>query len=51
MEDSCIAGVIIPEHSIGDGFWVRVRDYERSFLEKICDGRMMKIQLLMRFKI
>jgi hypothetical protein len=30
LEDSCIAGVIIPEHSIGDGFWVRVRDYERS---------------------
>jgi glycosyltransferase involved in cell wall biosynthesis len=30
LEDSRIAGIIIPEHSIGDGFWVRVRDYERS---------------------
>lgn len=24
------AGVIIPERSIGNGFWVRVRDFERS---------------------
>ena len=25
-----IAGVIIPEHSIGSGFWVKVRDFEKG---------------------
>lgn len=29
--DAQIAGVIIPERSVGCGFWVRVRDFERSF--------------------
>ena len=28
--DDKIAGVIIPEHSIGSGFWVKVRDFEKS---------------------
>lgn len=28
--DSRIAGVIIPERSIGKGYWVKVRDFERS---------------------
>jgi glycosyltransferase involved in cell wall biosynthesis len=26
-----IAGIIIPERSIGDSFWVRARDFERTF--------------------
>jgi glycosyltransferase involved in cell wall biosynthesis len=31
--DKKIAGVIIPEKTIGPGFWVRVRDFERSFYD------------------
>jgi glycosyltransferase involved in cell wall biosynthesis len=30
-EQEGIGGVIIPERSIGDSFWVEVRDFERSF--------------------
>ncbi|HXG06686.1 MAG TPA: glycosyltransferase family A protein, partial [Nitrososphaera sp.] len=30
-KDASIAGVIVPERSVGQGFWVRVRDFERSF--------------------
>jgi len=30
-EDSKIGGVVVPERSVGDNFWVKVRDFERSF--------------------
>jgi len=31
MNDPQVGGVIIPERSVGTSFWVKVRDYERSF--------------------
>ena len=30
-KDKKIGGVIIPERSVGDSYWVKVRDFERSF--------------------
>jgi len=30
-KDSRIGGIIVLERSVGDSFWVRVRDFERSF--------------------
>ena len=31
MKDPQVGGVIIPERSIGNSFWVKVRDFERTF--------------------
>jgi len=45
----CVAGVIIPERSIGSGFWVKVRDFERGFYagSKIESARFFRRQPVM----
>jgi glycosyltransferase involved in cell wall biosynthesis len=30
-QGSSVGGVVVPERSVGESFWVRVRDFERSF--------------------
>jgi len=30
LHDDAIASIIVPEHSIGSSFWVKVRDFERQ---------------------
>jgi len=47
-EDEKAAGVIIPERSVGSGYWVKVRDFERSFYEgtRIESARFFKKDLV-----
>jgi len=45
-----VGGVIIPERSIGNSFWVKVRDFERSFYNgtEIESARFFKASLVKR---
>ena len=46
IEPENVGGVIIPEKSIGHGYWIRVRDFERSFYfgTKIESARFFRIK-------
>lgn len=33
MQDPLIGGVVVPEKTIGEGYWTEVRNFERSFYE------------------
>src|SRR5690606_19972651 len=50
LTGNLVAGVIIPERSIGTGFWVKVRDFERSLYagSKIESARIFKKQYVMQ---
>ena len=47
-KDGKIGGIIIPERSVGNSFWVRVRDFERSFYAstKIESARFFRKDLI-----
>ncbi|MDY6895080.1 MAG: glycosyltransferase [Thermotogota bacterium] len=50
QSDKNAGGVIIPEKSVGDGFWVKVRDFERSFYAgtEIESARFFKKEMVER---
>ena len=49
-KDERVGGVVIPERSVGDSFWVRVRDFERSFYAgtEVESARFFKKDLVMK---
>lgn len=49
-QDEKVAGVIIPEKSVGSGYWVKVRDFERGFYKctRIESARFFKKEMVQK---